>query len=89
MTQPTVQQLSNKFINGVLADATEAERAAILAHPKDDPCCNTHDFMDSNQVMLDAYEALTGEEPDISDDEIIGLFNAAWSLSRLNGWQPA
>lgn len=82
----TAEKLSRKFAELIFAEISEGERQAILSHPKEDMCCITHDFMDPNQVMLDAYEELTGVEADVGDDDILHLFNTAWTLARVNDW---
>lgn len=87
MNKPlTAEALSRKFAELVFAELADSEREAILAHPKDDECCITHDFMDPNQLILDAYEELTGEEADVGDDDTLHLFNTAWTLARDNDW---
>lgn len=82
----TAESLSRKFAQLVLSLLNEEDKAQVLAHPKEDSCCLTHDFMDTNQVMLDAYQELTGEELDIQDGDSMNLINTAWALARVNDW---
>lgn len=82
----TDEILSRKFSELVLAELTEEQKAAVLAHSKDDECCITHDFIDPNQSMIDAYESLAGEDLDCQDSGTQNLVNAAWAMARANDW---
>lgn len=63
-----------------------------------DGSCATHDFCDSNQAMLDAFEKIMGREVVFHDDEIPGsekqeeedsaLMDAAWNMAREKEFYP-
>lgn len=54
-----------------------------LTRAETDPSvCHSHDHVDANQVMIDAYGEVTGTEWDCSD--LCGeLCDAAWDLAKL------
>jgi hypothetical protein len=43
--------------------------------------CHSHDFCDSNMAMAEAFESVTGREPDTGSDADTALWNAAWALA--------
>jgi hypothetical protein len=52
----------------------------------DDGICASHDFVDANMYMLDAFKKTFGREPAIltdADDEIDAkLWNDAWAIAK-------
>lgn len=50
---------------------------------KDDNICHTHDFLDANEVMAEAFEAVTGHEMNIQDDSNLELWNIAWKEAKF------
>jgi hypothetical protein len=44
--------------------------------------CHTHDFMDANMLMSDAFVSITGHEVDGNSDEDVALWNAAWDIAK-------
>lgn len=44
--------------------------------------CHTHDFMDANMPMSDAFERVVGHEVDGNNDEDVSLWNAAWDIAK-------
>lgn len=50
--------------------------------------CATHDYCDSNQVMLDAFKAVMGREMGIFCPEDTKLSCFAWDLARRLGYSP-
>ena len=50
--------------------------------------CATHDFIDSNVCMLDAFKkTFPGTEPDPAIQIVSDLINEAWSLAQNNNFQ--
>lgn len=91
-----MRQLSDTFRRIMAQDLSPQELVEIDAlnveyrqkHPRLSICAS-HDFIDSNQVMLDALEEL-GIEWDASDQESNDLINEAWTLAKTQGFsRPA
>lgn len=49
--------------------------------------CATHDVMDANEQMAEAFEAVTGRAPDVGSDDDARLWSAAWAwaMPELTG----
>ena len=47
-------------------------------------CCATHNYLDSNECMLEAFQNVTGRHPELNINEHIDLINLAWALSKAN-----
>lgn len=77
------EQLALRFVILIRRCTTAAEYDQILKRNKIVPagCCATHDFMDANMVMLEAFEALAGREMDLESDADTALWNAAWEIA--------
>jgi len=45
-------------------------------------CCPTHDFMDANMPMAEAFERVMGRDIVLQDDGDLSLWNAAWGWAR-------
>lgn len=77
--------LANAFIEQILTELTEEQVFAcqvyIDSHPDSDTC-PTHDYCDSNQLMLDAFHASMGRRMDVLSDDDHALSSAAWDLAR-------
>ena len=46
--------------------------------------CNSNDYCDANQIMIDALDYVFGEYWELSDDDIHNLINASWTMSMKN-----
>ncbi|HEX5011113.1 MAG TPA: hypothetical protein VFY71_12005 [Planctomycetota bacterium] len=75
--------LRNNLLPRVLAeiDAENARRA--------DPSCASHDHLDANEVMDDAFVAVMGRAPKPASDADAALINAAWDAAKAAGFAPA
>ncbi len=51
------------------------------AAEKDRGICHSHDFVDANMAMSEAFEELFGREPDTSGPDT-DIWNAAWDLAK-------
>lgn len=49
--------------------------------------CATHDFIDSNEAMLEAYRRLGYKRPESTDQVGMAKWDAAWDLSRKKRFQ--
>lgn len=87
------QRLSVRFSKILREWLSEAEMADVLARnatEKNPQICHTHDFVDSNQAMLDAVKELGFREIDLTSpisDAGVDLWNAAWCFAKNNGFR--
>lgn len=47
--------------------------------------CHSHDFIDANQVMLDAFEKTFSREFDFTDSDHL-VFQSAWDVVKAEGF---
>jgi len=93
-----VQQLSNKFSEIVKRELTEEQ--LILVNETNKKCCEncaTHDFLDANVLMCEAFKEVTRRDLILYDDTIPEtlhqfnndciLWNTAWNLSKENKFE--
>lgn len=83
----TVERLADAFAHAVRAALTPDQLAVVMANPANSPFCLTHDYIDSNQTMIDVYAEMTGDEPDVQDDKTMALIADAWTLCCAAGWR--
>lgn len=108
LTAPTAEALAAEFANVLRvwlpeSDLIEIDKQnqAFRAEGHGDEYCATGDHCDSNQAMIDAWETLTGAEPELVDDEdedlplgcippdvTLDLMNKAWGLAKERGFTP-
>ena len=50
--------------------------------------CASHNYVDANVPMAEAFETVIGVEMDVQDDSHCKLWNEAWTLARAEGFQP-
>lgn len=43
--------------------------------------CHSHDFCDANVVMAQAFAQFGCAEPDVGDDAVVAVWNAAWEIA--------
>lgn len=77
--------LARAFSEDIQASLTPREFQEVLdrnAAETNEGVCHTHDFLDANMAMSDAFVALTGHEVDGNDDADVDLWNAAWDIAK-------
>ena len=79
----TPEELALRFVATVRSNVTDEDFAEILKRNKTYPpgCCATHDFMDANMLMLEAFEALAKRDMDFESDADTALWSAAWEIA--------
>jgi hypothetical protein len=65
------EQLGANLQQVILANAEETDKSI----------CHSHDFIDSNQTMIDALEEL-GEVLNLQSEKQTSVINAAWSIAK-------
>lgn len=90
--KPEVEPLAKEFSRILREWLTPEEMAEVnrlnASEPSGEQVCHTHDFCDPNQAMIDAWESLTGFEPQIAgmNSAFTDPVDEAWSLARKNGF---
>jgi len=86
---PTCQRLVPAIAQWFAADyrenvTTEAwlETRYRNAQPDYANGCATHDFLDANECMAAAFEAILGHAPEPASDGDTALWNAAWNIAK-------
>ncbi len=90
MNYPTPQVLAAEFCRQMHEQlcATHMEEVVLLNAQETNPLvCHSHDFCDANVVMFEAFTEVCDapeddEDFDISDQVVLDLMNAAWSIAK-------
>lgn len=48
--------------------------------------CHTHDFCDANMLMLEAWQEMFGDAPDLDNDDHLAAWNDAWAIAKAAGF---
>ena len=87
-----VRDLARHFSAGLL-QAIGAEKMhevnELNANEKHADVCHSHDFIDANEVMDDAFREVLGREIRQQVDADCQLWNEAWSLAVTEGFYIA
>jgi predicted metal-binding membrane protein len=87
----TVTALAAAFALGLRNILDESTLAAIDAENagRGDDSCASHDHLDANEVMADAFMAVMGHAPKASSEADAALINAAWDRAKATGFATA
>ena len=84
-----IAEIGREFIVNIRRDIGDRwpELLASLNRQKEldewgNGCCPTHDFMDANMPMEEAFEKVMGRDIALQDDGDLSLWNAAWDWAR-------
>jgi hypothetical protein len=86
-----VPALAAAFARG-LRNQLDAETLAAIDREnvrRADSSCASHDHVDANDLMADAFAAVFGHAPQPDSDTDMALINAAWSAAKAAGYAPA
>ena len=84
------ERLAGAFAREVRDAMTPEDLATAVDRNKahDDSTCATHDFIDSNVCMLDAFKkTFYMTEPDPASTSVAKVMNEAWSLAKKEGFR--
>ena len=86
----TISQLAAAFSRGLRNQLAPETLAAIDAEntARGDDSCASHDHLDANEVMADAFAAVMGHAPQPDSDADAELINAAWDAAKAEGYAP-
>jgi hypothetical protein len=85
-----VAELADAFTRGLRNNLSPETLAAIDAEnaARADDSCASHDHLDANDVMADAFAAVMGRAPKASSSADAELINAAWDAAKAAGYAP-
>lgn len=83
------EKLAREFAKLMRRDLTAAQmKKANALNAKDSKdVCHTHDFIDANMTMAEAFERVVGHSPEVhQEDEAsradVALWNSAWDIAK-------
>lgn len=81
-----IETLALRFACDLKADLTAAEWQEVRKRNSgySPGICASHDFRDSNLIMSDSFEAVTGREMRTNSQADSDLWNQAWQIARDN-----
>ena len=84
-------RLARAFCRHLTDDVVTAggDMAAIVAAnaaETDASVCHSHDVVDANESLLDAFQEVFGCHPCAADEIDQRVINAAWDFSKLHGF---
>jgi hypothetical protein len=87
-TTDKVAALSAAFVRGLRNNLSPETLAAIDAEnvARHDNSCASHDHLDANDVMHDAFVAVMRRAPRPSSSADAELVNAAWDHAKATGY---
>jgi hypothetical protein len=79
-----VPALAQRFAEDLRANLTTAEFAEMQRRNAEygPGICASHDFLDANILMHDAFTAVVGREHDMDSDADNAIWNAAWEIAK-------
>ncbi len=84
-TRRTYVELAKEFCRVIREDLTPEQLTEVLkrnAAEPSDAICHTHDFIDANMSMLEAWQALNLPAQDGNDETQCACWNSAWALAK-------
>jgi hypothetical protein len=91
-TLPTQKKLAASFIRkmrGSLSVANLKKVDASNAKETNPNVCHSGDFIDSNMVMLEAWDSLTTTDFSLQNKAHLAKWNAAWDMAKKQGFSRA
>jgi hypothetical protein len=81
------EALAAEFVEQLRAELPPARFAEMqnLNATADDGVCHSHDYCDSNVLMMEAFEQVVGREIDLQSDDDRALWSAAWRYALTHG----
>ena len=84
-TDQIIKELARSFSQLLKQYLTEDQILEIIKRndlPQYFGCCATHDFLDSNMVMDEAFTEVMGREINIQSDLDLNIWNQAWNEAK-------
>ena len=76
-------ELAKAFSTLLKSILTQDELQEVIILNKDnDGCCHTHDYVDANMVMFEAFRSVYGHDMCMSNSTHYELFNIGWHIAK-------
>jgi hypothetical protein len=88
---PTPEKLAKRFSLILREYLSPEQMKEIIRRNKEETSegiCHSHDFIDANMVMAEAFEELGMPDPDPREDEVTDLWNTAWDIAKGSKFDP-
>lgn len=85
MSGPAIR-IAKIFAKGLRAELNAAQFCEMLRRNEAEPnpsVCHSHDFIDANVVMGEAFEQVLGRGMDVSSEADAEHWNDAWEIAKL------
>jgi hypothetical protein len=72
-----------------MAQALDADELRIVVERNrsaDAGICHSHDFIDANEMMIEAFREAFGREPELTSDEDMREWDQAWNEAKSAGF---
>ena len=83
-----IEDLARAFFDELDSHLTHGQMLALCeanARETDPNICHSHDWLDANECMADAWSTIEGlPELDMQNEEHCALWNAAWSECKAS-----
>lgn len=89
MNTEMVEKLARQFlwvVRNALPDESLAEIDRLNAAETNPNVCHSHDFVDANVCMADAWRGVFGSDIDLHDEASTAIWNAAWDVAKKLGF---
>jgi hypothetical protein len=84
-----MRALAAEFARRIRLELGADNLARVVATNKrrNDATCATHDYIDSNQTMIDAFSAAIGRPLRVESGADLSLINQAWTRAKLSHFE--
>jgi hypothetical protein len=72
-----------RLLREQLTPAQWEEMLALNAREPNPNVCHSHDHIDANMTMAEAWEEVFGRKPDPADEDEADTWNKAWKIAGL------
>ena len=91
-TQSVATGLANMFSSRLCGYLTSEQISQVnidnLKESGEPLICHSHDYIDANEVMAEAWKSLFGVDIDLQNDEMCRLWGDAWTAAKSAGFRP-
>lgn len=84
------QTIANEFSRLLQLHLTDIQMAEVIKKNRTIEyanCCATHDYLDANMIMAEAFKNIIHAEPDMQNNKDNALWNSAWDLAKNYDFQ--
>ena len=89
VTKKDIKILATEFSAELLRTIGKKELARVVRLNRiqtDKGICHSHDFCDSNEVMMEAFEECFKQPIDLAENDHMNLMDLAWNEAKENNF---